>query len=89
MTQIICCGWEGSRRAVAEVYAAIEGFSPNSIAIIYSLAGDTDEAFAWLEEGYRRRESLMINVKGQPGFDPIRSDPRFEDLVRRIGFPAD
>jgi TolB-like protein len=82
-------GWEGSMRAVAEIYAAIEGFSPNTIATLYSLAGDTDEAFAWLEEGYRQREPLMVNVKGQPSFDPIRSDPRFDDLVRRIGFPED
>ncbi len=80
-------GWEGSKRAAAELLASIEGFSPNAIATFYSFAGDTDEAFAWLEEGYRQREPLMVNVKGMPSFDPIRSDPRFDDLVRRIGFP--
>jgi tetratricopeptide (TPR) repeat protein len=81
-------GWAGSRRAVAGVYAAIEGFSPNTIALLYCLAGDTDEAFAWLEEGYRQRDPLMANLKGQPSFDPLRSDLRFDDVVRRIGFPA-
>ena len=80
-------GWEGSTRAVAEVYASIEGFSPNVIAISYSHAGEVDEAIAWLEEGYRQREPLMVNVKSIPDFDLLRSDPRFEDLVRRIGFP--
>ena len=82
-------GWEGSMRASAELLASIEGFSPNAIARFYSLAGDTDEAFAWLEEGYRRREPLMLNVKGQPSFDPLRADPRFDDLVRRIGYPEE
>jgi TolB-like protein/tetratricopeptide (TPR) repeat protein len=82
-------GWAGSMRAVAELNAAIKGYSPNAIAILYSLAGYTDEAFAWLEEGYRQRDPLMANLKGMPSFDPIRSDPRFDDLVRRIGFPAD
>ena len=82
-------GWEGSQRAVAELFASAEGFSPNIIAMYYSLAGDTDEAFAWLEEGYRRREPMMTNLKSQSSFDLLRADPRFDDLVRRIGYPED
>lgn len=82
-------GWEGSMRAVAGFYTSVEGFSPTVIAMYYSLAGDTDQAIAWLEAGYRQRDPLMASVKGQPSFDPIRSDPRFDDLVRRIGFPGD
>jgi len=82
-------GWEGSQRAIAEFFAAVEGFSPHVIAMSYALAGDADEAFAWLDEAYRRRDPLLITLKGQPSFDPIRSDPRFDDLVRRVGFPAD
>jgi hypothetical protein len=80
-------GWEGSTRAVAELFASVEGFSPYTIAMYYSLAGDTDEAFAWLEEGYRQRHPLMVMVKSQPNLDPLRADPRFDDLVRRIGYP--
>ena len=76
-------------RASAELFASVEGFSPFIIALFYSLAGDTDEAIAWLEEGYRQRDPLMVNVKGQPSFDPLRADPRFDDLVRRIGYPED
>jgi tetratricopeptide (TPR) repeat protein len=82
-------GWEGSQRASAELLASVEGFSPFSIALFYSRAGDTDEAIAWLEEGYRRRDPLMINLKSLPSLDPLRADPRFDDLVRRIGYPED
>ncbi|MCH7555661.1 MAG: hypothetical protein IIC08_06705 [Proteobacteria bacterium] len=51
------------------------------------LAGEVDEAIAWLEESYRQRNPLMVSVKGQPSLDPLRADPRFDDLVRRIGYP--
>jgi hypothetical protein len=59
------------------------------IASLYSSLGETDEAFAWLEAGYRERDNLMIIVKESPAFDPLRSDPRFDGLLRRIGFPED
>ena len=49
--------------------------------------GDTDGAIAWLERGYSARDPLMITVKASPLFTPLRSDPRFQDLLHRIGFP--
>jgi TolB-like protein/class 3 adenylate cyclase/Tfp pilus assembly protein PilF len=80
-------GWEGAQRAVAEVLTDIEGFDPFRIAVTYATIGETEEAFAWLERGYRERYPLMIMLKAYPAFDPLRSDPRFQDLLRRIGFP--
>jgi len=53
------------------------------------MTGETDEAFRWLERGYRERDRLMITTKTDPVFDPLRSDPRFQDLLRRIGFPKE
>ncbi len=50
-------------------------------------ARDQHEAFAWLERGYRERDPLMTVLDLHPFFDPLRSDPRFQDLLRRIGFP--
>jgi TolB-like protein/Flp pilus assembly protein TadD len=82
-------GWEGSVRAWLESATSAEGFSPVLIAGAYTTIGETDEAFAWLERGYRERDPQIINVKAQPTFDPLRSDPRFDDLLRRIGFPED
>ena len=80
-------GWERASRAVLEVITGIEGLSPWLIASTFAQIGDTDEAFAWLERGYRERDPLMVLLKVHPNIDPLRSDPRFDDLLRRIGFP--
>ena len=57
----------------------------SEIAVIYVALGDTDQAITWLKRGYEERFNPGVLLR--PGFDPIRSDPRFEDLVRRIGLP--
>ena len=54
------------------------------IALIYAGLGETDQAFTWLETAYQERE-LGFGWLNDPGFDGLRSDPRFGDLVRRIG----
>lgn len=61
--------------------------SPTSIAAIYSALGQSDEAIEWLEKGYEERAFQMQTLNLDPRWDNIRSDPRFADLVRRIGFP--
>ena len=57
----------------------------SEIAVIYASLGDTDQAMNWLEKGYEERFNPGVLLR--PGFDPLRSDLRFEDLVRRIGLP--
>jgi TolB-like protein/DNA-binding winged helix-turn-helix (wHTH) protein/Flp pilus assembly protein TadD len=57
----------------------------SEIAMIYVALGDTDQAINWIEKGYEERFNPGVLLR--PGFDPLRSDPRFEDLVRRIGLP--
>jgi TolB-like protein/DNA-binding winged helix-turn-helix (wHTH) protein/tetratricopeptide (TPR) repeat protein len=60
------------------------GYSNASeIAMIYAALGDTDQAMSWLEKGYEERFNPGVLMR--PGFDPLRSDPRFQNLVRRIG----
>jgi serine/threonine-protein kinase len=61
--------------------------APSNFAKIYIGLGDKDQAFAWLEKGYQQRDFWLTFLKGDPVFDSLRSDPRFQDLVRRIGFP--
>ncbi len=43
----------------------------------------------WLERTYEERGPQLLNLKTQPHLDPLRSDPRLQDLLRRIGFPED
>ncbi len=58
-----------------------------AIARRYLDAGDNDRAIDWLEEAYEVRNPSLPMVGASPIFDPLRSDPRFQDLVRRMNFP--
>ena len=57
------------------------------MAIIYALLGDKDAAFEWLEKAYRDGAYGMLFLKVSPWFDDLRSEPRFQDLMRRVGLP--
>ena len=57
-------------------------------AYVYIGLGDVDRAFEWLEKSYRERAGLLVFLKVEPIFDPLRSDPRFADLLHRLHFPA-
>jgi hypothetical protein len=54
---------------------------------IYAALGDKNRALEWLEKSFQGREAFMAFLKVDPGFDPLRSDPRFADLLRRMHFP--
>ena len=82
-------GSEGATRAWLDTATRIEGFSPVTIAAAYDSIGETEEALDWLERGYRERDPLMITLKARSDLAPLRSDPRFDDLLRRIGFPEE
>ena len=62
--------------------------SPYFIAVIYAGLGDRDQTFAWLEKAYQERHQYMTLIGVEPVFDPVRSDPRFANLIRRIGLPS-
>jgi serine/threonine-protein kinase len=47
--------------------------------------GDNERAFAWLERAYQEQSNILLFVNGHPFFDPLRNDPRFADLVHRVG----
>jgi serine/threonine-protein kinase len=61
--------------------------APIEIAKKYALLGENDEAFSWLEKSYDERSTQLVFLKVDPNWDTLRSDPRFVDLVKRIGLP--
>ncbi|MCH7766719.1 MAG: hypothetical protein IH916_09195, partial [Acidobacteria bacterium] len=54
---------------------------------IYAGLGQNDRALEWLERAYEERSEVLILLKLEPIFDPPRSDPRFQSLLRRLNFP--
>ncbi len=92
-------GYEGAQLAngdlLAERYELAKGvpdagtkrvFLPWGIAVCYLDAGDYERAIDWLEEAYEVRDPNLTYI-GLPSFDPLRSDPRFQALVRKMGLP--
>jgi hypothetical protein len=59
--------------------------SPYGIAVIYVGLGDKEQAFAWLNRAYDERDNWLNYLKVEPRLDPLRSDARFTDLLRRVG----
>jgi serine/threonine protein kinase/Tfp pilus assembly protein PilF len=59
---------------------------PSHVAFLYSGFGDHAETLAWLERGYQQRDPKMTFLKVQSNWNTLREDPRFQDLMRRIGF---
>ena len=84
----------GKRAEASKVLADLQSqskeryVSPYFIALIYTGLGDKDQAFAWLNKAYEERHPYVNHLDVEPVFDTLRSDPRFEDLLRRVGLPS-
>jgi TolB-like protein/Flp pilus assembly protein TadD len=61
--------------------------SSHDVAVIYVGLGDKEQAFSWLEKAFAERDQGLSSLKVNPRLDPLRSDPRFQDLLRRMNFP--
>jgi serine/threonine protein kinase len=66
---------------MGEVYVA------HDIAAFHARLGQNDEAIKWLEKAYEEHDTSMPWIGVATEFDSIRSDPRFKELVRRLGLP--
>jgi len=71
--------------AQLEAIAARRYSSPVRIACVYGALGDKEKAFEWLEKGYAGRSDHLTQLKTECMFDNLRNDPRFIDLMRRVG----
>jgi TolB-like protein/Tfp pilus assembly protein PilF len=66
----------------------VETVETYAIAIIHAGLGEKDQAFEWLEKAYEEHDQGLSFLKVDPTLDPLRSDPRFQDLLRRMNFPS-
>lgn len=78
-------GARGFWQQEAEIFKKYD--LPVTVARFYARLGDKNDAFQWLEKGLQYRDSDIPFIAVDPGFDSLRSDPRYKDLVRRIGLP--
>jgi tetratricopeptide (TPR) repeat protein len=61
--------------------------SPYGIAMIYTALGDKEQAFQWLEKANDERNTELVFLKVDPRVDLLRGDPRFQELVKKVGIP--
>ena len=73
--------------AVLEERAKTTYVPPSEIGFAYAALGDRHKAFAWLERAYEQRDSRLVMGQANPAFQFLRSDPRYADLLRRMGLP--
>jgi len=59
----------------------------HEVAAVYSGLGEKDKAFEWLEKDFQNRDSRLNTFRWELQFEPLRDDPRFKDLLRRMGLP--
>jgi adenylate cyclase len=83
-------GWKGALSKGIEARQAQRksGYaSAYEIAVLYADSGDKDQAFRWLNTAYQERDTYLYGLKTDFLLDPLRSDPRFAELVRKVGLP--
>jgi len=82
-------GRAGERAEAQHILTALERRPPGNtafaIALVHLGLGHTDQALRWLQAAYEERAEWLVMVTPAPCFDPLRSDPRFSALMRKIG----
>jgi len=85
-------GFRGAMRSAADLLAArarktyVNSFQ---VALLYATAGENDQAFEWLEKSLEERSPHMPYVDAYVELTPLRSDPRFQELLRKMNLPVD
>ncbi len=89
----LACGYasagkrDEANRILEELNALSEmkHVSPYALAELHSALGETDQAFTWLDKAFGAREGWLVYLNVEPWLDALRPDPRFQDLLRRLG----
>jgi hypothetical protein len=83
----------GNRAEALKFLAALKersktGFvSPYDVAMVYGGLGDKEQALTWLEKAYEERSWWMSWIQVDPSLDALRSEPRFQAIVKKMNFP--
>jgi Flp pilus assembly protein TadD len=82
-----CGRTAGARDALHQLFQSHrrDPIDPQAVAEAYAGLGDKDRALAWLEKAYEQHSNEIVALRVSPAYDPLRGDPRFQDLIRRIG----
>ncbi len=80
---------DDARHVLAELEqrAKNEYVGASNFAIIHGGLGDLDRAFEWLDRAYESRDMPLVNMTNDAIFDPLRSDPRFDTFLEKMGLP--
>lgn len=78
---------DAARKIIARLQEHVQkdGVGRYEIALVYAGLGDKREAIEWLEDAFRAHDAGLVYLKVDPCLDPLRSDPRFDDLMHRVG----
>ena len=88
------CAVNGERDEARKILAKLKVLhqkglaASGSIGVLYGALGESDEAFAWLQKAYAERDPELTYIKTGRRFEPLRRDPRYQELVRRVGLPV-
>jgi serine/threonine-protein kinase len=78
---------EKAQAILKQLETSKEYVSPGELPVLYVALGEREKAFASFEKAYAAHDSQLQFLKVDPSFDPLRDDPRFQDLMRRVGLP--
>jgi hypothetical protein len=69
---------------IAEYENKYATLDPNSVAAMYAVRDETDKAFDWLDRAYDARDADLIELKVQPHFNSLRTDPRYQAFLTKM-----
>ena len=78
---------EKAQAILKQLETSKEYVSPGELPVLYVALGEREKAFASFEKAYSAHDLQLQFLKIEPGFDPVRGDPRFQELLKNVGFP--
>jgi hypothetical protein len=80
-------GDKATARRVFDEYLSRPNPAEYDVALVYAVLGERARALDQLEHAYTQHDAALVNLSNDPRLDPLRSEPRFQALVRKMKFP--